>query len=141
MRLQVGDVHEEVVVDDLKRTRIVMYAGASGDFNPVHTDETFATAIGMPGVFGHGMLTMGMTGRAVTAMVGHGTLTAYAAQFRRQVWPGDTLTVRCEVVALREEAGDRLVDLTVTTTNQDGDVVLTGTATARADDPEPEDAP
>ncbi|MCU0273165.1 MAG: MaoC family dehydratase N-terminal domain-containing protein [Acidimicrobiales bacterium] len=129
--LQVGDVHEEVVVDDLKRTRIVMYAGASGDFNPVHSDETYAKAIGLPGVFGHGMLTMGMTGRAVTNLVGHGTLTAYAAQFRRQVWPGDTLTTRCEVVEVRQEGEDRLVDLSITTVNQNGEVVLTGTATAR----------
>jgi acyl dehydratase len=131
--LRVGDVHEQVVVDDLKRTQIVMYAGASGDFNPVHSDERFAKAIGMPGVFAHGMLTMGMSGTALTRFVGHGTLTAWAAQLRRQVWPGDTLTTRCEVVAERVEHGERLVDVVVTTTNQDGDVVLTGTATARAD--------
>ncbi len=133
-RPRVGDVHEEVVVEDLKRTQIVMYAGASGDFNPVHSDETYARAIGLPGVFGHGMLTMGMTGRAVTAMVGHGTLTAYAARFRRQVWPGDTLTVRCEVVAEHADEQGRLVDLEITTVNQDGEVVLTGTASARVGD-------
>ena len=129
---KVGDSYEETIVENLSRTQIVQYAGASGDYNPIHTDEVFATQVaGYPTVFAHGMLTMGLTGRAVTNLVGHGTLTAYAAQFRRQVWPGDTLTTRCEVVGVREEGEDRLVDLSITTVNQNGEVVLTGTATAR----------
>ncbi|MDQ1463380.1 MAG: hypothetical protein QOC73_321, partial [Actinomycetota bacterium] len=62
--LTVGQHFETVVVDDLKRTQIVQYAGASGDFNPLHSDEVYAREIaGYPGVFAHGMLTMGLTGR------------------------------------------------------------------------------
>lgn len=131
--IQVGQVHEEEVVDDLKRTQIVMYAGASGDFHPIHTDETFARASGMPGIFAHGMLTMGMTGKALTHFVGDGRLTRYSARFRGQVWPGDTLTARVRVEALREERGEQLVDLSITTSNQDGEPVLEGEATARLD--------
>ena len=74
--LKIGDTHSEVLVEDLKRTQIVQYAGASGDYNPLHTDEIFTTKIaGYPTVFAHGMLTMGMTGRMVTNYVGDGTLT------------------------------------------------------------------
>ncbi len=128
-----GRVYEEVVVDDLKRTQIVMYAGASGDFHPIHTDETFAKATGSPGVFAHGMLTMGLTGRALTNFVGDGRLTRYSARFRGQVWPGDTLTARVTVEGIREENGQRVAALSISTLNQDGDTVLEGEAAARMD--------
>jgi acyl dehydratase len=133
-KIAVGDTYEEVVVDNLSRTQIVQYAGASGDYNPIHTDEIWATKVaGYPTVFAHGMLTMGLTGKMVTNYVGDGRLTNYGVRFVRQVWPGDTLTARAEVAAVRADGGESLADLTVTTTNQDGDVVLTGTATARLD--------
>ncbi len=90
--LSVGDIREQALTDDLTRTQIVMYAGASGDFNPLHTDEVYTTQIaGYPSVFAHGMLTMGMTGRALTDWVGDGRLTAYGVRFAKQVWPGDAL--------------------------------------------------
>lgn len=132
--LNAGDTVTTVLVEDLKRTQIVQYAGASGDYNPVHTDEVFVTkAAGYPTVFAHGMLTMGMTGRALTDFVGDGRLTRYGVRFVNQVWPGDTLTATVEVAEIREEGGQHLADLTVTTVNQDGNPVLTGTATARLD--------
>jgi acyl dehydratase len=132
--IQVGDTRSLVLVEDLKRTQLVQYAGASGDYNPVHTDEVFVTqAAGYPTVFAHGMLTMGMTGRLLSDYVGDGRLTRYGVRFVNQVWPGDTLTATAEVTDLRLEDGQHLVDLTVTTVNQDGTTVLTGTATARVD--------
>lgn len=132
--LNVGDTYSEMIVDDLTRTQIVQYAGASGDYNPVHSDEKFVTEVaGYPTVFAHGMLTMGMTGRMVTNYVGDGRLTYYGVRFVNQVWPGDTLTARAEVAEIREEDGVKLVDLTITTTNQDEKFVLTGNATARVD--------
>ena len=132
--LNVGDKHSEVVVEDLKRTQIVMYAGASGDYNPVHTDEVFTTQVaGYPSVFAHGMLSMGLTGTMLTNYVGDGRLTRYGVRFTSQVWPGDTLTAATEVEGVRDEDGQKLVDLKVTTTNQDGVVVVSGYATARVD--------
>jgi len=132
--LTVGDTHSEVLVEDLKRTQLVQYAGASGDYNPVHTDEKFVTEVaGYPTVFAHGMLTMGMTGTLLTNFVGDGRLTKYGVRFVNQVWPGDTLTGTAEVTAVREQDGEHLVDLTLTTVNQDDTPVLTGTATARID--------
>ena len=122
-----------MIVEDLTRTQIVQYAGASGDYNPVHSDEKFVTEVaGYPTVFAHGMLTMGMTGRMITNYVGDGQLTYYGVRFVNQVWPGDTLTARAEIAAIREENGVTLVDLAISTTNQDENFVLTGNATARA---------
>ena len=128
--LNVGDTYTECLVEDLKRTQIVMYAGASGDYNPVHTDEKFTKEIaGYPTVFAHGMLTMGMTGRMLTNYVGDGRLTKCGVRFTSQVWPGDTLNSTAKV----EEINDGLVNLSVETTNQDGAIVLSGYAEARVD--------
>ncbi len=133
-KIKVGDRHSEQVVDNLTRTQIVQYAGASGDYNPIHSDEIFATQVaGYPSVFAHGMLTMGMTGKMVTNYVGDGRLTNYGVRFVRQVWPGDSLTAVAEVTAVRNEGDQQVVDLAITTTNQNDEAVLTGTATARLD--------
>ena len=134
-KVKVGQTFEQVLVEDLKRTQIVQYAGASGDYNPLHSDDVFAREVaGYPGVFAHGMLTMGMTGRILTDWVGDGRLLRYGVRFVKQVWPGDTLTATAEVTAIREEPdGTPVADFAVSTTNQDGAQVLTGTATARLD--------
>lgn len=133
-KLKVGDTHEEVVVDDLTRTQLVMYAGASGDYNPIHTDDLYTREVaGYPGVFAHGMLSMGLTGKMLTNYVGDGRLTKYGVRFTNQVWPGDTLTAKATVAAVRSENGEHFADLTLETVNQDGKAVLTGTATARID--------
>ena len=133
-QVKVGDTREEVVIDHLTRTQLVMYAGASGDYNPVHTDEVFATKVaGYPTVFAHGMLSMGATARMLTNWVGDGRLTKYGVRFVSQVWPGDTLTARATVDGLRSEGGERFVDLKVVTTNQNGQEVVSGYASARID--------
>ena len=132
--LKVGDVHDEVVVENLTRTQIIQYAGASGDYNPLHTDEVFTTKVaGYPTVFAHGMLSMGLTGTMLTNYAGDGRLTKYGVRFVSQVWPGDSLTATATVEALREEEGQHLVDLAISTSNQDGTEVVKGSATARID--------
>ncbi len=129
--LNVGDTYSECLVEDLKRTQIVQYAGSSGDYNPLHTDEVFTTKVaGYPSVFAHGMLTMGMTGRMVTNYVGDGRLTKYGVRFTNQVWPGDTLNSTATV----ESVEDNIVRLALETKNQDGATVLSGYAEARVDD-------
>ena len=129
--LVVGDRRELVVVEDLTRTQLVQYAGASGDYNPIHTDEVFATSVaGFPSVFAHGMLTMGMTARVLTDWVGDERLRTYGVRFLGQVWPGDTLTARATLTAVDTVAGIRLGTFDVSTTNQSGDDVVRGYATA-----------
>jgi acyl dehydratase len=132
--LSVGDTHSEVVVDDLTRTQLVMYAGTSGDYNPLHTDDVYTREVaGYPGVFAHGMLSMGLTGKMLTNYVGDGRLKKFGVRFTNQVWPGDTLTSTAKVVEIRDEDGDKVVDLALETVNQYGKTVVTGSATARVD--------
>jgi acyl dehydratase len=138
--LRVGETHSQVVVENLSRTQIVQYAGASGDYNPVHTDEVFATQVaGYPTVFAHGMLTMGLTATMITDYVGDGRLAYYGVRFTSQVWPGDTLTATATVESFGDGEGrgdgdgEPVVTFKVSTTNQDGREVLSGAATALID--------
>ncbi len=132
--LKPGNEHSEVVIDNLSRTQLVMYSGASGDYNPLHTDDVYTKEVaGYPGVFAHGMLTMGLTGKMLTNYVGDGRLTKFGVRFTNQVWPGDTLTSTATVTEVRVEDGQALVDLDVKTTNQDGTTVVSGYATAKVD--------
>ena len=133
-KLKIGDTHGERVVENLTRTQIVQYAGASGDYNPLHTDEIYTTKVaGYPSVFAHGMLTMALTSKMLTNWVGDGRLTRFGVRFTNQAGPGDTLDATATVAALREEGGQHLADITLSTVNQDGREVMTGTATARID--------
>jgi acyl dehydratase len=126
--IKVGHAVETVLVEDLKRTTIVQYAGASGDYNPLHSDELFTTKVaGYPSVFAHGMLTMGMTGRLVTDLVGAENVTSFGGRFTSQVFPGDTLTGKLVV----DSVDDGVARMTVTTSNQDGVVVFSGQATGK----------
>jgi acyl dehydratase len=130
--LSAGSSHTVTLVEDLKRTQIVQYAGASGDYNPLHTDEVFAKEVaGYPTVFAHGMLTMGITGKMLTDYVGDGRLTKFGVRFTNQVWPGDDLVASATFENIEEVDGVKLANFEVLTTNQDGAVVLKGYAQAR----------
>jgi len=132
--LEVDQSYSQVVVDNLTRTQIVQYAGASGDYNPLHTDEIFATHVaGYPSVFAHGMLTMALTGKMVTDYVGDGRLVRFGGRFVSQVWPGDTLTATATVTGFGDHEGATCVKLALSTANQDAQEVFRGTATALID--------
>ncbi|MGI5132902.1 MaoC/PaaZ C-terminal domain-containing protein [Pseudonocardia sp. CA-107938] len=126
----VGDTRAEEVVTDLKRTQIVMYAGASADFNPLHTDEPFAReTAGNPTVMAHGMLVMGLAGRVLTDWFGHENVRRYRARFVAPTWPGDTLTVTATVTAVDEVDGQRLAEVELVCVAGADRRVLTGSAT------------
>ena len=101
------------------RADLVRYAGASGDFNPIHWNERFATGVGLPGVLAHGMLTMALAARAVTGWAGDpGAVVEYQVRFGRPVVvpdddTGAEVTVRGTVGAVLD-GGRVRVDLTVT---------------------------
>jgi len=124
-----GDVKELVLTEEVTRTQLVQYSGASGDYNPLHSDERYATEVaGFPSVFAHGMLTMGMTGRVITDWFGPEAVLSYGARFVAQVWPGDRLVATATVTGVRD---DGVAELSISTANQAGDVVLAATATVK----------
>ena len=112
----------------LTRTDLVQYAGASGDFNPMHSDEVSAQAAGLPSVFGHGMFTMGLLGKALTDYVGVGNLKNYKVRFTKQTWPDETLSTKVTVRKKYEENGEHRVDLDCEVVNQDGEAKISGVA-------------
>jgi acyl dehydratase len=114
----------------LERTDLVRYAGASGDYNPMHHDEVKAQAAGQPSVFGHGMFSMGLLGTALTDFLGVGHLTHYQVRFSRQTWPGEQLSTRVVVIAKRVEGGRHLVDVECSLFNENGEEKVAGVATA-----------
>jgi len=126
----VGDTGPEVVVEDLERMDFVKYAGASGDFNPIHYDEPLAEAAGYESVFAQGMLTAGIAAQAVSDYFGLGNVRAYDVRFQAQVWPGDTVTAVAEVTDVERQGETATVEADVVVTNQDGEAVVTGEATA-----------
>ena len=128
--LVVGDVHEVVVVDNLTRSQIVQYAGASGDYNPLHTDEIYAVQVaGFHSVFAHGMLTMALTGKALTALFGINNLRRFGGRFKAQVWPGDKLVAQVSVVSIDAEGA---ANVAIVTNNQHGVPVFEGSARIHA---------
>ena len=114
----------------IKQIQLTRYAGASGDFNPIHQDPEFAQAAGMGGVFAHGMLSMGFVAQSVTDWLGVGTLRKLGVRFTALVRLKDVVTCRGRVVGTSEKNGERLVELEVWAENQRGEKVVTGRATA-----------
>ena len=133
-KLLFDDVHEGDAAPEfsheLTRTDLVRYAGASGDFNPMHHDEIAAQGAGLPSVFGHGMFTMGLLGKAITDWVGVGNLRVYKVRFTKQTWPGETLTTKISVKKKYEEHGERRVDLDCEVVNESGEAKVSGVAVA-----------
>jgi len=114
----------------LTRSDLVQYAGASGDFNPMHTDEVSAKEAGLKSVFGHGMFSAGFLATAITNWVGVGNLKHYQVRFVKQAWPGEVFVTKVRVVAKRQEGGARLIDLECSLANDAGEVKVAGEATA-----------
>jgi len=127
----VGASRERMVIPEVTRTQIVQYAGASGDYSPLHTDELYAVGAGYPSVMAHGMLAMGAAERVLADWVGRERVTRYRVRFVSPVWPGDSLNTQAIVREVRDGSQGRYVDFEILTTNQHDVAVLSGSATAR----------
>jgi acyl dehydratase len=128
----VGTTYRHRLVTEMGRPALVQYAGASGDFNPLHTDEPYATKVaGYPSVFAHGMLTMGLMGTLLTRLFGDGALLSFTGRFAAQVWPGDTLDGKVTVTGHEHDADGPIASLELQVSRQDGTSVYSGTARSR----------
>ncbi len=121
------DTFPSLEMPPITKEQLVRYAGASGDFNPMHYDADFARAAGYEGPICHGMLSMAFLGRALTAWAGEGSVLKLTARFKAVTYPGDVITVSGVLV---ERRGDE-VELTLEARRPDGAVTTVGAATVR----------
>lgn len=119
-----GDSGFELRVEDLSRPDFVRYAGASGDFNPIHYDEQYARSLGNPRVFGQGMLTAGYASHFATDWFGLDTLRRFQSRFLARIWPGDTVTFTGSVQEV--DRGSGTVTAEIVGERQTGEVALEG---------------
>jgi acyl dehydratase len=117
-------------LENVTRTHFVRYAGASGDFNPMHHDDTVAQKVGYPSVFGHGMFSAGVMSAYLTDWVGIGNVRRYGVEFRKQLFPGATLSVTGKVVRKYKEGDENRIDAEFELTDDKGALILKAKATA-----------
>jgi len=121
--VQIGDEIPPLAVQ-VSRPDFVRYAGASGDFVPLHYDQTFAEAAGRPTVFAQGMFTAGLLSHCLTDYVGAGQVRNFKVRFATIVWPGDTVTCRGKVTKKYERGDERLIEGELEVVNQKGEVAI-----------------
>ncbi|MFD0826925.1 MaoC/PaaZ C-terminal domain-containing protein [Neobacillus sp. M.A.Huq-85] len=130
--LQEGLVLQPLVKPPVTKVQLVKYAGASGDYNPLHTDDAFAQSIGMPGVIAHGMLVMGFLGEYVIGLAGKtAEITNFRMRFGAMTMPGDQITCSAIVQKFYEEDGKRFVRLELKAEKTPEKVVGSGEAILR----------
>ncbi|MBV9833644.1 MAG: MaoC family dehydratase [Alphaproteobacteria bacterium] len=127
--VKVGDEIPKIVMPPISRHQLALYCGGSGDHNPIHVDIDFAKKFGFKDVFAHGMLSMAFLGRVVTGWVPQSQVRGLGTRFTSITWVGDVITVSGKVTAKREQGGEKVVDLEVKCTNQNGQDTLQGHAT------------
>jgi acyl dehydratase len=121
-----GETLPEVRVEKLTRSDFVRYAGASGDFNPIHHDQTFAEASGNPTVFAMGMLNAGILSRVVTQYAGRPAVRRFRVRFATRAWPGDDVICSGTVTRKYEAEGEARFEGDVVAKNQKGETLITG---------------
>lgn len=127
-QLKPGDALPSFTTPPVSRLTLALYCGASGDHNPMHVDTDFARAGGSPDVFAHGMLSMGYLGRLLTHWAPQTRLREYGVRFVAITQVGEAITCSGTVTELFELNGERCARVTLQTTNQHGQVKLTGDA-------------
>ncbi len=122
--LRAGDTLNDIVLSPVSRLDLIKYAGASGDYNPIHTIDDEAKKAGLPGIIAHGMWTMGNLAKLFTPYHEEGFLQDYSIRFKGMVFLNDVITLRAELM----EKNDKQLKFNVAALNQDGREVLVGTA-------------
>ena len=121
--LQIGDSLSDIQLNPVSRLDLIKYAGASGDFNPIHTIDDEAKKAGLPGIIAHGMWTMGNVAKLFTAHVEEGFIQDYSIRFRGMVFIDDVITLKATLTAKKP---DELI-FNVAAVNQNQKDVMSGT--------------
>ena len=120
--LQVGESVKEIQLEPVSRLDLIKYAGASGDFNPIHTIDDEAKKAGLPGIIAHGMWTMGNLAKLFTTYYDEGFIQDYSIRFKGMVFLNDVITLK----ATLKENEEQNLRFTVQAVNQQGNEVLKG---------------
>ncbi|HEY1350246.1 MAG TPA: MaoC/PaaZ C-terminal domain-containing protein [Ktedonobacteraceae bacterium] len=128
--VQVGDEIPRLVTAPVTHLQLVRYAGASGDFNPLHTDPKIGEMIGVGGIIAHGMLVMGFVGQLLSDYVGPQALRKFGVRFKGMTRPGDEITCTGVITEKYEEHGQGRIAGKVQAADQNGDIKVAGTFVA-----------
>ena len=124
----VGDKIPDLVIEPITRSTLALYAGASGDHNPIHIDLDFAKESGMKDVFAHGMLIMAYLGRAVTNIVPQSNLKNFSVRFSSITNIGDILTCSGKVKKIEKNNSKKTIVLDLIVSDEFGDIKISGVA-------------
>ena len=125
-KIEVGETIPELKIPTITHANLVRYAGASGDFNPIHNDKDFAIANGLEGTIAHGMFVMAQIGRFITNWVDQNQIRFFGVKFKAMTKLGENLTCKGTVKKKKEENGEKLITLTVEALNEAGEVKAGG---------------
>lgn len=126
--MQVGDALPPLTLPAINRTTLALYAGASGDHNPIHIDIDFARKARMPDVFAHGMLSMAYLGRLLTNWVPQSKIRHFNARFVGITHLGNVVHCAGKVVERLEQNGEQLLRVEIQSANQYGETKILGDA-------------
>ena len=126
--LKVGDILEPLIQKPISRSTLALFAGASGDHNPIHIDIDFAKSVGLDDVFAHGMLGMAYLGRFLTLFTDQKNLRSYSVRFSSITQVGAELKCSGKVTEIFEEKDEKFLKLELSATDQNNDVKLMGDA-------------
>jgi len=128
--VQIGEEIPRLVTAPVTHLQLVRYAGASGDFNPLHTDPKIGEMIGVGGIIAHGMLIMGFVGQMLSDYVGPQALKKFGVRFKGMTHLDDVITCSGIITEKYEENGEGRIAGKVQATDQNGDIKITGTFVA-----------
>jgi len=130
-KLNMGDLLPEIKFDEITQVQLIKYAGAAGDFNPIHTVPSYAKEAGLDGTIAHGMLIMGMLGKLVSDWAGVKNVVKYGVSFKSKTVPGDTLIAKGEIKKITKEEDCTLIDCKVFIEDLNGDIKVDGKITVK----------
>ncbi|TGK02837.1 dehydratase [Leptospira langatensis] len=125
-KYEVGQELPPLKVDPVTHANLVRYAGASGDFNPIHNDPDFARKTGLDGTIAHGMFVMAQIGRLCTAWADQKQIREFGVTFKAMTKPGQKLTCSGKIKRKKEENGEKLLTVAVEAADESGEVKASG---------------